>query len=120
MNEEMNRLLGKLSKDSEAAAEALPEQEGMMLRIRVHAEEPGKEPTDVALNLPLVAARMMGMMLPMMMPAQAREAMASEGISLDARSFAARIAELSETGGDIINTTHGEDGETVSVRIYIE
>ncbi|MDR0928779.1 MAG: hypothetical protein LBM74_03585, partial [Oscillospiraceae bacterium] len=68
---------------------------------------------------PLAAARLMGMMLPMMMPAEAREAMASEGISLDARSFAARIAELSETGGDIINTTHGEEGETVTVHIYI-
>lgn len=89
MNEEKKKILQMLSEGKIKAEEAAllleqlesPRREDApgrtdekMLRVRISASEPGREtPVQVAVNLPLKAARLAGQILPSLIPRSARE-----------------------------------------------
>lgn len=137
MNEEKKKILQMLSEGKIKAEEAAllleqlesPRREDApgrtdekMLRVRISASEPGREtPVQVAVNLPLKAARLAGQILPSLIPRSAREEIRARGdagwLEMD---FGALADALSETGGDIVRIeTEGED-EKVLVRVYVE
>lgn len=91
-----------------------------MLRVRVIAQEAGKEkPTVVNMNLPLKVARVAGRLITTMMPQSARDTMQEQGINIADLDFDGLIDALEDTGGDIINVTHEEEGQNVLVRVYV-
>ncbi|MDR0928781.1 MAG: hypothetical protein LBM74_03595 [Oscillospiraceae bacterium] len=139
MNEEKKRILdmlaeGKLTPDEAALlldqltetpqtpeAEIAAPQGKKMLRVRVLSVSPNRpKPTQVNLNLPLKVARIAAKIVRMAMPQEARDALEREGVSIDPQELEALIDALSETGGDLANITHDEDGEHTTVHIYIE
>ena len=137
MNEEKKKILQMLSEGKIKAEEAAllleqlesPRREDApgrtdekMLRVRISASEPGREtPVQVAVNLPLKAARLAGQILPSLIPRSAREESRARGDADGLEmAFGARADALSETGGDIVRIeTEGED-EKVLVRVYVE
>jgi hypothetical protein len=139
MNDEKKRILGmlaegKLTPDEAGllldqladapqtpSAEIAEPQGKKMLRVRVLSVSQARpKPTQVNLNLPLKVARIAAKIVRVAMPQEAREAMEREGVSFDPQELEALIDALSETGGDLIDITHDEDGEHTTVRIYIE
>ena len=94
---------------------------GRMLRVRVIIIEGGNpKPTNVNVNLPLKAAHSLVRLVQTVMPNQARDAMAAEGIDLSAMDLEGLIESLAETGGDIVNVTHEDEEDQVMVRVYVD
>lgn len=103
--------------DALAAAGSEPR----MARLRVYVMDAGNpKPTNVSVNLPLKAARIVGRMAQTMMPEEARSALREQGIDLDEMDLVELINAMAETGGDIINVTHEDEESIVTVRIYVE
>jgi len=144
MREERKRILdmlseGKLSIDEammlldqvedapgkEAAAPFAPPparrgQEDRMLRVRIVAIEDGhQKPTNVSVNLPLKIARVAGRLMSVL-PEAARDAMEDHGVDLSGIDWEGAIDALSDTGGDIVNITHEDEKDQVTVRVYVE
>ena len=95
-------------------------QEDKMLRVRIVVIEDGhKKPTNVTVNLPLKIARMAGRLMSMI-PEAAQDALEDHGVDLSGIDWEGAVKALEDTGGDIINITHEDENEQVTIRVYIE
>jgi hypothetical protein len=127
--EEGEKLLSALGMGSSSGSDSAgadqsvrPKKRATILRIRVDAEERGRdERAQVNLNVPLSLAKKLTGLLKLI-PKDAREELDEQGIDLGAINLP-ELIELFENGeidGDLVHIDAGGEGNGAKVRIYVE